>query len=108
MFGLCAVANNEGAVMNFWAATIVTAILAAIYATTIVNFALDIVFYARNGFDFTIDSGRRLTFGGAGRIPGMVKAMSNKSRVLFAYPFKVIVYGLLLRHLALEWMNFFG
>jgi hypothetical protein len=93
--------------MNFWVATVVTGLLSLYYLKTILDFSLDLVFYIRNGFNFKQDSGRNISFGGAGRIPGRPKRISNRSRVLFAYPFELVIFGFLLRSIGLEYLKFF-
>jgi hypothetical protein len=50
--------------MNFWVATIVSGLLLLYYLKTILDFVFDLIFYTRNGFDFSRDSGRYISFGG--------------------------------------------
>jgi hypothetical protein len=53
------------------------------------NIINDIVFYWRNKWDFSKDSGENLFYGFSGAAGGPV---SNKFRLLVGYPFFVVVF----------------
>jgi hypothetical protein len=55
----------------------------------------DLLFYKRNGWDFTHDSGRKMYHGDDG-VMTPERLMSNRARVHFGYPFMIVGLAVIL------------